>query len=182
MASVLFKIVRICNSLFKCKYLKFDKLFQNFLFHFWNLPQILNIFKKRMIIIANVFPKLGIVKIWFRLLSKKRCFRTRFDSQHVEASQTLAKFQWECFCHDFSPFSGKWIWKISTLVLRESLVLFVNRLTANGKYPVQDCESLPLPIQMQLSEKQKTSSQCFVPFLESTSNFTRFEKKDECYS
>ena len=31
------------------------KLFLNFLFHFWNLPQILNILKKRMLVTANVF-------------------------------------------------------------------------------------------------------------------------------
>ena len=37
------------------------------------------------------------------------------------------------------------------LVLGEILVVFVNTLTANGVYPVQDCESLRLPIQMQLS-------------------------------
>ena len=27
-------------------------------------------------------------------------------------------------------------------------------MIANGKYPVQDCENLQLPIQMQLSQKQ----------------------------
>ena len=38
-----------------------------------------------------------------------------------------------------------------SLVLGEILVLFVNRLTADGKHPVQDCENLEVPIQMQLS-------------------------------
>ena len=38
------------------------KLFLNFLFYFSNLCQILNILKKRMIIVANVFPKLETVK------------------------------------------------------------------------------------------------------------------------
>ena len=38
---------------------------------------------------------------------------------------------------------------------------------------------MQLPIQMQLSEKRKTFSQFFVPFLESTSNFKYFEKKDD---
>ena len=31
------------------------------------------------------------------------------------------------------------------------LGLFVNTLTANEKYPVQDCENFLLPIQMQLT-------------------------------
>ena len=42
---------------------------------------------------------------------------------------------------------------MSPLVLREMLGVFVNILTADGEYPVQDCENVPLPIQMQLSEK-----------------------------
>ena len=39
------------------------------------------------------------------------------------------------------------------LVLGEILGVFVNTLTADEKYRVQDCENLPLPIQMQLSKK-----------------------------
>ena len=57
--------------------------------------------------------------------------------------------------------------------------MFVNTLTADGKYPVRYCGKLQLPIQMQLSEKRKNYSQSFVPFLESTSNFKQFEKKDD---
>ena len=64
---------------------------------------------------------------------------------------------------------------MSHLVLGEVLVVFVNRLTADGKYSVQDCENLQLPIQMQLSQKRKGSSQCCVTFLISTSNFKNFE-------
>ena len=158
------------------------KLFLNFLFYFSNLCQILNILKKRMIVVANVFPKLETVKILLRPLSKKRRFRTRFKYQHVKASQILVKSPWERFCHLFSSFSLKFIWKISPVVLGEVLVVFVNRLTADGKYPVQDCDYFQLPIQMQLSEKRKTFSQFFVPFLESTSNFKDFEKNDDCHS
>ena len=43
---------------------------------------------------------------------------------------------------------------MSPLVLGKILAVFVNTLTADGKYPVQGCENLQLPIQMQLSEKQ----------------------------
>ena len=138
--------------------------------------------KKRVIVIANVFPKLGTVKLWLRPLSKKRIFRTRFDRQHVKTSQILAKSPWEHFSHVFPSFSRKLIWKMCPLVLGEVLVLFVNRLTAGGKYPVHDCENLQLPIQMQLARKRKSFSELFVPFLESTSNFKHFEKKDYCRS
>ena len=57
---------------------------------------------------------------------------------------------------------------MSPLVISEILEVFVNTLTADDKYPVQDCENLQLLIQMQLSEKRKTFSEFFVPFLEST--------------
>ena len=48
--------------------------------------QILNIFRKKIIIRANVFPKLQTVKILIRPLCKKRRFKKRFDSQHMEVS------------------------------------------------------------------------------------------------
>ena len=117
MASILFKVVKICNSQFKYNYLKNTKHFLNFLFHFCNLHQILNIWKKGMIAIANVFTKLQTVKILVRPLSKKCLFRTRFESQHVEASRIPAKSPWERFCHVFSSFSGKVILQMSHLVL-----------------------------------------------------------------
>ena len=49
------------RCLFKSNYLKNKKHFLGFLFHLWNLYQILNILKKKKILIANVFPKLGTV-------------------------------------------------------------------------------------------------------------------------
>ena len=74
------------------------------------------------------------------------------------------------------------ILKMSPLVLGEILGVFVNTLTANDKYPVQDCDNFPLPTQMQLSEKRKTFSEFFAPFLESRSNFKNFEKKYDSHS
>ena len=56
--SIVFRIIRICRSFFKSSYLKNKKHFFRFLFHLWNLHQILNIFNKKKIVIANVFPKL----------------------------------------------------------------------------------------------------------------------------
>ena len=64
MPSILFGIVRIWSSLFKCIYLENRKYFLNFLFHLWNLYQILSILKKELIMIANVFPKLRTLKTW----------------------------------------------------------------------------------------------------------------------
>ena len=137
----------------QCNYLKSEMVFLNFLFHFLNLHQILNILKKSMIVIGNAFLKLQSVKILVRPLSKKRRFRTCFDSQHVKASQVLVKSPWEHFYHVLWSFSLKLIWKMSPLLFGEVLLMSVKTLTADGKYFVKDCKNLQLPIQMQLSEK-----------------------------
>ena len=95
MTSILFNIARTCNSQFKCKYLKNDKLFPNFLFHFWNLHKILNFLNKKMMVIADVFPKLQTGKNFVTALCKKCHFGTRLDSRHVKVSAILAKFPLE---------------------------------------------------------------------------------------
>ena len=68
---------------------------------------------------------------------------------------------------------------MSPLVSREILGGFVHILTADGKYPVQGSENLQLRIQMQLSEKRKKFPLFFPSFLDSTSNFEHFERKDD---
>ena len=113
MTSILFIIVRIFQSLFNWYYLKNEKLFRSFFFHFWNLQQILNIFKNKKVVIANVFSKLQNVKDLIRPLSKKRRFRTSFDSQHVKASETLLKSQWEDFYNFFITLGGNDLKNIS---------------------------------------------------------------------
>ena len=179
MASILFNIARIYNSQFKCKYLKNEKVFLKFLFHYWNLHQISNILKKTMMGMANVFSKLRTVEKFVTPLCKKRHLGTRLDSRHVKVCEILAKSTWECFYHVFSLIWGKLIWKISPLLLRKSYEVFVNTLTADGNFLIQYCGNLQLPIQMQVSEKRKTFSELFVQFLESTSNFKHFGKRDD---
>ena len=44
----------------------------------------LKLFQKKKIVIANIFPKLQTVKDLLKPLSKKRHFRTSFNSQHVK--------------------------------------------------------------------------------------------------
>ena len=99
--SILFNIAGICNSQFKGNYPKNAKLFLNVLFHFRNQCQVLNIFCKKMIVLANVFPKLQIVKSFVTPLCKKQTFGTRLDSRHVKVSRILAKSQWESLYHVF---------------------------------------------------------------------------------
>ena len=49
--------------------------------------------------------------------------------------------------------------------------LIFNTLTVNYEYSRRNRENLPLPIQMQLSEKPKTFCQFSIAFLESKLNF-----------
>ena len=71
---------------------------------------------------------------------------------------------------------------MSPQLFPEILGMLLNTLIVDGKYPVEHWEKWQLPKQMQLSEKLKTFSQFFLPFLESTSNFKHFEKKDDGHS
>ena len=67
---------------------------------------------------------------------------------------------------------------MSPTVKCEILGIFFNTLSADNKYPVQECEHLRLLTQMQLSQKQKNNfSKFFGPFQESTSNFDALKKK-----
>ena len=57
------------------------------------------------------------------------------------------------------------------------LGLLVNTLAADEMYPVRNRDNFTIPIQMQLSQKQKTFSQFFAVFLKFRLNFEYFETK-----
>ena len=153
MICIPFGIVRICSYLFKCIYLKNEKPYLNFLFHLWNLHQILNIFERKDDGDSSCIFELRLmtVKDLVRPLSKKPYFRTPFGSQHVKGSETLVKSAGEHFYHIFWSLWGKMVSKISHLLKFEILGGFVNTLTADDNHHVGDCENLQFPIQKQLT-------------------------------
>ena len=63
------------------------------------------------------------------------------------------------------------------LVLCKILRLFVNTLTENEKYCLLYRDNLTQTIQILLSQKQKTFSRFFSPFLKSILNFEHFRTK-----
>ena len=63
------------------------------------------------------------------------------------------------------------------LVLWKVLGLFVNTLTDDDKYCLHYRENLTQPIQIPLSEKQKTFYQFFSRYSKSILNFKHFQKK-----
>ena len=75
--------------------------------------------------------------------------------------------------------SSELSWKKSLFLTCRILLLLVNTLAANEKYPVLNRDNLTIPIQMQLSQKQKTFSRFFAAFLKYRLNIELFEKK--CY-
>ena len=61
----------------------------------------------------------------------------------------------------------------------EILGVFVNTVTADDKYSLQNRENLLQAIQLQVSKKKKMFSKFFAAYLKSASNFEHFERKDD---
>ena len=68
------------------------------------------------------------------------------------------------------------------LVLCKTIRLFANTLIPDGKYSLLIREKLTQPLQILLSQKQKSFSEFFSSFLKSTLNFEPCRKKDETHS
>ena len=68
-------------------------------------------------------------------------------------------------------------WKKSLLVIHKILRLFVNTLTVHDKHYLLNKDNLTQPIQIQLSEKQKTFPQFFFSIFKIYIRFCRYLKK-----
>ena len=73
-------------------------------------------------------------------------------------------------------------WKKSLLEIRKIQRLFVNISSADDKHYLINRDILAQPIQMELSQKQKTFSLFFFAFLKSILNFKHFPKNDDPHS
>ena len=91
MTSILFLTENIWRNQFGGNYLKNEKLFLYYFLHFWNLHEILNICKKKMSFIADLFVKLRTPKNVVRYMSKKSRSKGPFDRQHGKRVQTLLR-------------------------------------------------------------------------------------------
>ena len=79
----------------------------------------------------------------------------------------------------FSSLRGKLSWKKSPSVLYEILRLFLNALTADGKYSGRNMLNLLQQFQTPLYEKQKNFSGFFIAFLKYAWSLEHFRKKHE---
>ena len=68
-------------------------------------------------------------------------------------------------------------WKKSLLVIHKILRLFANTLIVDDKHCLLNRDNLTQPIQIQLSEKQKTFSEFFFSILKICFKFQTFDKK-----
>ena len=112
-------------------------------------------------------------------MSKKSCFRGPFKKQHGKLAQLLFKSASQHLYHFQWSLTSQLGWKKSLLLTWKILGLLVNTLAADEKYPVLNRDNLTIPIQMQLSQKQKTFSEFFAAFLKFRVNFEYFEKTDD---
>ena len=67
-------------------------------------------------------------------------------------------------------------------MIHKIIRLFANTLTVDDKHYLLNRDNLTQPIQMQLSQKQKTFSEFFFAFLKSILNFKHLPKKDDPHS
>ena len=142
----------------------------------------MNIFKKKITLLAHIFPKLRIPKNIVRSISKKFRFKGSFGKQHGKLSQTLLKFEQQHIYHIYWSLWRQLTCKRSLLVIRKILNLFPNTLSANGKYFPLNGENLTQPIQMQLSQKPKTFPEFVAAFLKTSLNFEHFQRKNDSHS
>ena len=111
--------------------------------------------------------------------SKKYRFKGSFGKQHGKRAQTLLKIAWEYLYHIYWSLWMQLIWKKFLLVICKISRLFINTLSADGKYSLLNRDNLTQPIQIQLSRKQKSFSDFFSTFLKSSLNFEHFLKKGD---
>ena len=111
-------------------------------------------------------------------MSEKFSFRGCFDKQYGKHAQTQLNSASQHLYHVYWSLARKFCSKKSLLLTCQILGPLLNRLAVDEKYPVHNRKYLTMPIQMQLSQKQKTLSEFFARFLKFSLNLKHFEKKD----
>ena len=135
-----------------------------------------------MTLIAEVVTKLRSPKNKVRSMSINSRFKGTFKKQHGKCAQTLHKFAWQKHYHIYWSLWSQLTFKKFLLVICKISRLFLNTLSADGKYSLLNRDNLTQPIQMQVSQKQKTYSGFIYAFLKFSLNFEHFQKKDDSLS
>ena len=112
-----------------------------------------------------------------RSMSNKSRFRWPFKKQYGKRAKTLLKSERQHLYHIYWSLWKQLSFKKCLLEICKILRLFVNTLTVDDKYSLLNRDNLTQPIQTQLSQKQKTFSEFFSPFLRYNFNLEHFRKK-----
>ena len=166
----------LCNN-FKRFYLKNGRLFLDFLLHFWYVHKIWNIWKKRMSVLAWLFPKVLLPKEVATETSTKSCFRTPFGNQRINWFQTPLKVTRHHLYPLFPWIPGKLSWKKTALLWSKILRLFANTLTADDKYSCRNMQNFLQQLQTLLSEKTEDFFWIFYCISEMCMKFRTFWRK-----
>ena len=159
-----------------------QKSFSDFFSSFLESSLNFEHFFKIMTLIPYVFPKKRTHENLVRSMTKKSRFKRSFKKQHAKCVQTLLKCQGQLLYHIYWSVLRQLSYKRSLLVICKISRPFINTLSADGKYSLLKRHNLRHPIQIQLSQKQKTFSQLFSGFLKSSLNFEHFQTKDDSHS
>ena len=112
-------------------------------------------------------------------MSEKSDLRGPFDNQLGNPVHALLKSASQHLYHIHWWLPSQLSLKNSLLLTRRIFGLLVNTLVVDEKFPVLHRDNLTIPIQMILSQKQKTFSHFFRPFFKGRWNFKHFEKNDD---
>ena len=112
-------------------------------------------------------------------MSKNSCFRGCFNKQYGKRARIQLKSSSQRPDHIHWWLARKLCSKNSLLLTCQILGLLVNTFATDKKYPVLNTDNSTIPIQMILSEKQRSCSQIFAALLKSISKFEPSEKKDD---
>ena len=135
----------------------------------------MNIFKKMINLVADVFPKLRAPKIVLKQISKKFSFRGPFEQQNDKWDQTLLKSEPHHLYHISCSLWRQFRYRKFLLVICKVLKVFVIILARNDKYSPLNSDNLRQPINMQLSQKRKTISEFVSGFFKGRLNFEHFQ-------
>ena len=110
-------------------------------------------------------------------MSVKSRFSGLFQNTHGKKAQRLLKSAQRYLYHTCSLLCTYFRWRMSVLVLCKISRLFITTLTDDDKYSVLYRENLTQPIQILISQKQRTFSEFLAAFLKPALNFHHFQKK-----
>ena len=124
----------------------------------------MDIFEKKMTLIAYLFLRLRPAKNVVRYMCKKSRLRLSFKKERGELVGTLFKFEWQNLYHISWSTGRQFSCKKRLLVICKSLRLFVNIMRAIDNCSLPNRDNLMQPIHMQLSQKLKTFSAFILHF------------------